>query len=139
MFATKIGEKTSNILTCLFFKILWKTFRNQYLFVPLFSRNVLRIYTDQRMYKFFLLCLKSNNIQTFNCSSCKKPFFQRIFYWYKLPRWLFFVLFDNWNTLFLIKICYPGIFFFWSCSCFFETSILKEVRIYIISLTTVQY
>ena len=46
------------------------------------------------------------------------------------PAVMFFVLSENRETLFFIKIyCYPGILFQPPYSCFFETSILKEVPI----------
>ena len=77
---------------------LWKTkfsSHKQHSFVSLFTRNLKRIHTD-------LLCLKSNDTQTFQCSSCKKPFFQCVCYWCNLLRWMCFSYFDNW-TIFSVK------------------------------------
>ena len=51
----------------------------------------------------FLLCLKRNDSQIFKNSSCKKPFLQSVCYWFNLLWWMFFILCDNWNTLFFIK------------------------------------
>ena len=52
----------------------------------------------------FLICLKRSDWQIFKNSSCKKPFLQSVCYWFNLLWWLFFILCDNWNTLFFIKI-----------------------------------
>ena len=77
----------------------------------------------------FLLCLKSNNIQTLKCSSWKN-FFSTVYIICKLGLMNIFIPFDNWKTLFLIKVyCYPIGFFNHHVLAFFETSVLKAVRI----------
>ena len=46
----------------------------QYLFGPLFSRNVKKTYTNQSKLQSFSFCLKRNVSQTFKISSCKKVY-----------------------------------------------------------------
>ena len=37
-------------------------------------------------------------------AAAKKNFLQRVFYWYILLRWIFFIQCNNWKTLFFIKV-----------------------------------
>ena len=37
-------------------------------------------------------------------AAAKKHFPQRVFYWYILLRWIFFIQCNNWKTLFFIKV-----------------------------------
>ena len=136
----KIGENTINILKCFISKHTYTlhvklniyileakfTFRKRYLFVPFFSRNVKRIYADQSIYKFSYPAWKVMR-HTFKSSSCKKLFLQCVCYWYDLPRWMFFILFDNRKISFLIKFIATRHFFKRQVLAFFEISVLKEV------------
>ena len=58
-------------------------------------------------YKFFYSVSKetTNKPQTFQSSSCKKSFLQCAIDRYNLLRWMFFILFDNWKSLFFVKVC----------------------------------
>ena len=77
----------------------------QYLCCVLFSGNVETNIQTKMYYIFLALSLKRNGSQTFKCSSSNKPFLQCICYWYNLLRQkCFFILCDNWKTLFFIKI-----------------------------------
>ena len=44
---------------------------------------------------------------------------------------MFFIPFDNWKTLYLIKLCYSDIFSNHHVFAFFEPSVLKEVSIFL--------
>ena len=71
-----------------------------------------------------LLCLERNNSQTLKSSTCKK------YHGYDLLRWIFFIPCDNWKTFFFIQTChYPEVSCNRHVAAFFETSVLKEVRI----------
>ena len=85
----------------------------------------------------FLLCLKRSDSQIFKNSSCKKPFLQSVCYWFNLLWWMFFILCDNWNTLFFIKTSPFSEVFWTATSLFLWTSVLKENHIlYLISTIT---
>ena len=115
MSATKIGKNRTNILKLLFFTInlhfatsnqmftYRKASHKQYLFRLLTTRNAKKTWTDQSIPRAFLLCLKRNDPQTFKSGSCKNPFLQCVRYWYNLLQWMFFILYDNWKTLLIMK------------------------------------
>ena len=60
--------------------------------------------TDQSILHVFLLCLKSNDPQTFKSGSSKIPSLQCGSYWSNLFRWMLFILCDNWSTLHFITV-----------------------------------
>ena len=77
----------------------------EYLYGVLFSRTVKKTHTDQSILAtFFVLLLKRSDSQTFKYSSSKNPFLQCVCYCYNLLRLMFFILCDNWKTLFSIKL-----------------------------------
>ena len=142
--ATIIGGNTTNILNCYFQKIfmlwhirlkiyMWKTkfsFHKQYLFGLLFSRNAKKAYTDQSILQTFLLRLKRNVSQTCKSSSCEKFFLKCVYHWCNLLRRMFFIPYDNWTTLFFIQnYRFPEVWDNRHVAAFFETRVLKEVRI----------
>ena len=72
----------------------------------------------------FLLCLKRNDPHTFKMAAAKNPFLRCERYWYNLPRWMFFILCDNWKSLPFVKVYHysetfevPRFCFIWS-QCF---------------------
>ena len=84
------------------------TSNKQYLFGRLFSRNAKKTNADQSTSQAFVLCLKRNDSQTFKSSSCEKLFLQCVCYKYikyNVLRWMFFIPYDNWKTLFFVKVC----------------------------------
>ena len=98
---TKIGENTTNISKLLFFTLnLHFVTSNQistyrklnlpltssiyFIFLPLEMQN--KTQTDQSMPRFFLLCLKRSDPQTFKSGSCKKSFLQCVYDWCNLLR-----------------------------------------------------
>ena len=89
----------------------------------------------------FLLCLKSNDTQTFKSLQLQKNFFTSV---YVITTTCFDeCFFSIWylKDIFLMKVYrYHDIFFNLHVLVFFETSVLKEVSIlhYCISTTTVQ-
>ena len=119
MSATKTGKKPNNILKLLFFVINLHChikpniyYRNlnfpltngtYFVFLPLQMQKETK--TDQSLPRAFLLCLKRNDPQTFKSGSGKNPSLQRVCYCYNLLRWVFFILWDNWKTLLLMKVC----------------------------------
>ena len=107
------------------------SFHKQYLFDLLLPRNVNETHTEQSILQTFLLCLERNVSQTFKISSCKKVFPKCVYHWYKLLWWMFFIPCDNWKTLFFIQIYrYLEVCYNRHVGEFFETSVLKEVRIF---------
>ena len=121
---------------------IWKTkfvSHKQYLFRSFTSRNTKKTRTDQSIPRLFLCCLKRNDPQTFKSGSCENPFLQCVCYWYDLLRWMFFILCDNWKTIFFIKVYrYSESFSNRHAVSFFGRSVLKEIRVFFISTITVQ-
>ena len=112
----------------------------QYQFGFLFSIKVKEDSYRPNYILSFLICPNLNDSQTFKSSSCKIFFLQCVCYRCNLLRWMFFVPCDNWKTLFFLKVCrYCETFStaIFSTVVFFETSVLREVRIlrYISSIT----
>ena len=108
----KIGENLTIIfLNCYFSKQIYPlahqtkftSHKQYYLCDLLFYRNAKRTRADQRILHFFVLSPKRSDWQTLKCKSSNKPFPQLACYWYGLLRWMFLILCDNWNTLFLKK------------------------------------
>ena len=77
-----------------------------------------------------LICQNLNDSQTLKSSRCKTVFLQCVCYRCNLLPWIFFVSCDNWKTWFFLKVCrYCNVFANLHIVIFFETSVLKEVRI----------
>ena len=119
---------------------MWKTnfffFHKQYLFGLLFSRNPKEAGTNQSVLQTFLLCLKRNVPQIFKSSSCIKVFLKCVCHWYNLLWQMFFISCDNWKLLFFIQIyCYPEVQYNHHVAPLFETSVFKEICIYICYLS----
>ena len=144
MSATKIGGNTTNILNCYFqnkFTLwhirlniyIWKTkftSNKQYFSGHLFSRNAKKTHTDQSILLTFLFYLKINVSRTFKRSSCKKLFPKLVYHWCNLLRWIFFIPCDNCKQYFFSQINrYPEAWCNRHVAVFFQTSVLKEVRI----------
>ena len=144
MSAIKIGGNTTNILNCYFQNkfTLWHIWLNIFIWKTkftsnkqcfsghLFSRNAKKTHTDQSILQAFLLCLKINVSRTFKSSSCKKLFPKLVYHWYNLLRWIFFIPCDNCKQYFFTKINrYPEAWCNRHVAAFFQTSVLKEVRI----------
>ena len=139
MSTAEIGQNTTNILKLLFFTMnLHLVTTNQLstyrklnfplksnIFCLLTSINAKNIQTDQSIPRFLLLCLKSNDPQTFKSGICKNPFLYCVCYWYNLLRWIF---------LFYVITFQENLSLLWGyfkrhvAACF-EASVLKEVRI----------
>ena len=102
----------------------------QYFFGLFSSRNAKKTYRDEGRLEAFLLYLENIDVSQFFQRRVAKKSFRSLYLWYNLLRWMFFIPCDNWKTLFFIEIChYPEVW----CNCyvaaFFESSLLKEVRI----------
>ena len=106
----------------------WKP--NQYLFDLVFSRNAKKAHTDQSVLQTFLLCVKRSVSLTFRSNSCKKVFLKCVYHLYNLLRRMFFILCDNWKTLFFYtnSSLLRGLVQL-PCCCVLWTSVLKDVPI----------
>ena len=100
----------------------------QYLFGLLFSRNAKKAHTDQSLLQTFLLCPKRKVSQTFKSGSCKKVFRKCVYHSYNVLRRMFFIPCDNWKAYFYTIYRYPEVWYNRHVAAFFETSVLKEVR-----------
>ena len=141
MSATKIGRNTTSILNCYFLTLwhirlnihIWKTkftFYKQYFLGLPFSRNVKKSNTDQSLQQAFSFCLKRSVSLTFKNASYKKVFPKCVYDWYNLLCWMFFILCDNRKQYFFRKsYCYPEASCQRHVAAFFETSVLKEIRV----------
>ena len=79
----------------------------------------------------FFCCLKNNDSQTFKSSNCEKHFVHSACYRYNLLWWMFFILFDNWNSLIFVKVCrHNEILLAAILQLSSKQSVLKEVRIF---------
>ena len=72
----------------------------------LFSRNAKKTDATQSIKQTLWFGLNRSVPQTFKSSSCKKVFRKCACHWYKLFRWLFFFLCNNWKQCFLHKFVY---------------------------------
>ena len=143
MSATKIGGTTTDILNCYFSSQIYTLCTSGEIstsgklnFLPISS--IYLVFSPQEMwrrlmwnkiyYKFFYSVW--NVSQTFKSSSSRKVFLKCVYHWYNLLRRMFLVPCDNRKTLFFIQIYhYPEIWHNHHAAVFFETSVLKEVRI----------
>lgn len=125
VFATKMGEKTFDILNWYFSK--WIAF--SYIKLSLLLINSIYwsffietqkrlVHTKLHPLQTFLVCLKRSNSQTFKCSRCKKRFIQCVWYWLNLLWWILFILWDNWKTSFHKSLSVFWDFFQPPCCCF---------------------
>ena len=95
----------------------------------MFYRNVKRTHADQYIYilHFFVLAPKRNNWKIFKSNNSKKPFLQSVCYWCDLLWWMFFVLCDNWESLFFKKVYrYSKDFSNCHAAAFFKRTVSKE-------------
>ena len=105
MSTTKIGENKTNILNW-FCKEIKSASRKQCLFGLFVSIKVKEDSHRPKYASSFLICPNLNDSQTFKCSSCKNFFLQCVFYRCNLLRWMFFVPYDSWKTLFFLEVCH---------------------------------
>ena len=147
MSATKKGDNTTDILNCCFFAVnLHFVTSNQistyrkldlsltnsvYLvFLPLETQKGL----EQTKVSTRFFTLKRNDPKTFKTGSCKNLFLQRVWCWYKLLRWMYFVLCDNRKTLLFLKVyCYSEIFLTAMLLLFFKKVFWKKCVLYAFS------
>ena len=119
MSATKIGEKTINILKLMFFTInLYVVTSNQistyrklnlpltssiyFVFLPLEIQN--RLEQTKVYHAFSYFVWKETSHKPLKVAAAINPFLQCVCYWYNLLRWMFFILCDNWKTLLFMKV-----------------------------------
>ena len=115
MSAAKIGENTADILDCYYLLLsnYIPTFRKLnllhinsiYLLVFSLQKQRRILPTKQSTLQVFLICPNRNDSQNFKSSSCKIFFLQCVCCRCNLLRWMFFILSDNWKTLYFLKVC----------------------------------
>ena len=120
MSATKIGENTINILKLMLFTInlyfvtsnqistYWKlnlplTSSIYFVFLPLEIQN--RLEQTKVYHAFSCFVWKETSHKPLKVAAAINPFLQYVSYWYNLLQWIFFILCDNWKTLFFMKVC----------------------------------
>ena len=119
------------------------TSHKEYWFGHLFFIKAKKTRTNQSTLQAFLLCPNRNDSQTFKSSSCKNFFLQSVCHRRNLLRWMFFISCDKninvFQDYFFIKVCRDWDFFNRHIVAFFETTVLKEVRIlrYLLSNSSV--
>ena len=111
---------------------------------PVTLRHIFRTYfpkkTSRRLVLIFVLSMNwRNDSWNFKCSYSNKPFLKCVYYWYNLIQWIFFILYDNWKTLFFIKdYSYCEGFSNRHLPALFERSVLKRSIFYVISTIKLQ-